>query len=1228
MSTKNETLARVRAACFATFMTLVAGAAGAQQAAPVVGQSPLTVGGSVPGNLVLVPSVEYPTLDSMANLDAYNVNRTYVGYFDSNKCYQYVYSANEPDRHFNPVAAATNRTCNYTQKQWSGNFLNWAATQTIDPFRKALTGGYRVKDTATETWVEKAWSDGNGGGGIYPDRRIPASNNNNTLVRGATPADWNNFSTRIGTLGNKMRFATGNVNLGGTPTPYDPAVDLNSSTLYEVSVRVKVCSSSGGLQLEDNCVTYGSNAKPEGLIQKYSRRMRYSVFGYLNESSIYRDGGVLRARQKFVGDEKLDPRNGWVANANREWDPDTGVLVQNPDPTDAAATATVVGTNSAGRTIEHSGVINYINKFGQMTGQNHKSYDPVSEMFYAALRYLKNQGNVAAYSNLNNSSADVRYNWADGFPVITDWDDPIQYSCQRNALLGIGDVNTHRDKNLPGNRNRSEEPDVPTEVANDSSINVVTATQRVATIEGITINTTGEFTGRNNSAYIAGLAYDAHTKDLRPGDNDFAGMQTASTYWVDVREAQTLLGRRSNQYWLAAKYGGFTVPENYDPYTRTDPLPLDWWASSETLSTGDRRPQNFYVASEADKMVESLNRAFARIAADDPGSGSSLGANSTRVDTDTRTYQAKFYNGTWRGELQAYTINQSTGALVPSWQAAPLINAAAWASRPIYVHNPSGATPAEKHRLFTWDNLSSAQQTKLGTRDIVNYLRGDRSKEQEQANGTLRTRAGVLGDIVNSTPVYVGKPNGSLYLNATFTGASAYDDFALATAQANRTPMVYVGANDGMLHGFNGDTGAEVYAFVPNASIQNGMKQLSDPEYEHRYFVDGEMAISDVYDTGSERWRTVLVGTMGRGGPGVFALDVTNPSSVQFLWERTAAEIPALGKNIGRPVIAQVANGDWRVIFGNGADSTGGNAQLVMIGVISGTATVADTGAGNANALSAVLARDTNLDGFADTAYAGDLHGNLWKFTGLSGTPSATKIFEATDPSTNPQPITAAPLAGKDPSTGALWVFFGTGRYLNTGDIDDRQVQSWYGIKDEYSTLTTKDQLVQRRILTESRQNGLSVRTVETGSAGELAGLRGWYMDLVSPGANGIRGERMVVPNRFQGVALIGTTRIPEALDPCKPTGTGFIMAINPFTGGRLESTFFDVNRDSQFDNEDLSDADGNIISGIGFDTGSNNPNFIENEMYASLDDGTTEHLKVQGGNSTAGRLSWRELVN
>jgi type IV pilus assembly protein PilY1 len=748
---------------------------------------------------------------------------------------------------------------------------------------------------------------------------------------------------------------------------------------------------------------------------------------------------------------------------------------------------------------------------------------------------------------------------------------------------------------------------------------VVAATAKVAQLEGITIGTPLN-AGRQSSAFMAGLAYDSHTKDMR---SDLTDTQTASTYWVDVREAGALAGRASNPYWLATKYGGFKVPKNFDPYaSSTTSLENSWWASTEVLSTGDLRPKNFYVASEADKMVESLSRAFARFAGEAIGSGSGLTSNSSRLESDTQTFQALF-DGTWSGELQAFAVNTNgTLASTPRWKATTGLTAATWSSRPIYFYNPQGNN-ASRYDVFEWDNLSTGQQTALGSEQVVNYLRGDRSLEEDRNSGLFRTRTEILGDIVNSTPVYVGKGNAALYVGATFSGASSHASFVTATN--SRTPVVYVGANDGMLHGFNASTGAETYAYVPNAAIINNLRSFSDPAYDHRYFVDGELTVADVY-IGS-RWKTVLVGTMGRGGPGVFALDVTDPSSVQFLWEKNGTDIPALGKNLGRPVIAQVADGSWSVLLGNGPGSTGAAAQLVMIDVEDGTVTVGNTGVAGSNGLTAVLARDTNGDRFADTAYAGDLRGNLWKFTGLSSTPGAGKLFEARDPIGAEQPITAAPLVGKDPDTGITWVFFGTGRYLGGNDPTDRQVQTWYGIKDTGVSMATRSDLVQRDILAEGTINSMPVRVIEEGTAAELQSRRGWFMNLVPPGAVGAQGERMVLPNRFQGSVLLGTTLIPDSSDACQPSGRSFVMAINPFTGARLERTFFDASLDSQFNSNDQ--LNGQIVSGIGFNPGlGGNPNFVEHVMQGSLFDGTTITVPTQGGAAEAGRLSWRELVN
>lgn len=1197
--------------CLGVLLTLAMGRA---HAAEPVSQLPLSVGDQVPGNLLLVPSVEWPTLDSMANLGDYDANRVYVGYFDARKCYKYFYSATETERHFYPFTTTLTGTCAAGNQLWSGNYLNWVATQTIDPFRKALTGGYRVKDTPTETWLEKARYDGENADYIYPDRRVPGGSAfDPAAVASVTPMYWDRILVRVRKAGNKM--LVGSSGISNPVVAYDPAATLDATKTYQLSVRVKVCDPSVGL--ESNCKRYSDGYKPEGLIQEFAGTIRYSVFGYLNDHDTLRDGGVLRANQKFVGAEKLDPASHkFVPNPNQEWDPVTGVLVRNPDPVDAANTTATVGKD-----INDSGVINYINKFGQMTTKDHKRYDPVSELYYTAIRYLKHQGNVASYANLNGS-ADENYEFADGFPVITAWNDPIQYWCQTNAILGIGDVYSHKDKNLPGNSAyRGNEPAVPPEVSADTTINVVTATQKVAALEGITINPAGQFTNFENSAYIAGLAYDSHTQDLRPGP-ELIEKQTVSTYWVDVREKQVLEKRARNQYWLAAKYGGFTVPEGYDPYANTTPLATSLWnASGETLSNGDLRPDNFYVASEADKMVESLSLAFAKIVAEAAGSASSLAANATRLDTETRTFQAKFFSGTWHGDLQAYVV-ESDGSLpsTPLWQASIKLAAAAWAARNIYVYNPQRFGTA-RYDKFEWDNLGAAQRAALGSKEVVDYLRGDRSKERSQPQGTLRTRTTILGDIVNSAPTYVGKPNPRLYAGATFSGAGSYGTFA--NSKANRTGVVYAGANDGMLHGFNAATGVEIYAFVPSRVIFSGLKQYSDPDYGHRYFVDGEIAVADIYDTTATAWKTVLVGTLGRGGPGAFALDVTDPQNVKFLWEKSGFSIPALGKNIGRPVIAQVADGDWRVLIGNGLGSTDESAALVSIGVMSGAVTVADTGASGSNGLSAVLAHDSDGDGFADIAYAGDLKGNLWKFTALAGNTSSTPIFQAKDP-TNAQPITAAPLVGRNPASGTRWVFFGTGSYLGRDDVTDTQRQTWYGLKDTGTVINGRDDLVQRSITATGTIGDFSVRVISAGTTQELAGKRGWYIDLP------VAGERMVVPNRFQGAALIGTSRIPDISDVCRPSGKGYVMAIDPFTGGRLEKTFFDANRDGVFDDADklLGDDGLEIVSAIGFDSGVNNPIFVEDVMQVSRDDGKAETVKIQGSAVDAQRMSWRELLN
>lgn len=749
MNTRFVRSLRMATLCSGYALTLCIALAASPAQSAAVAQIPLILGGGdVPGNLALVPSVEYPTVISVANTGPYSPGATYVGYFNSERCYTY----DKSNEWFEPQGAASNHVCNGS-REWSGNFLNWAATPTIDPFRGALTGGYRNVDTATQTVLQKARHSGEDSfGNRLTDGQGRISKAD---IVGATPADttWDNFYIRLQGMGTDMLFSNWRDGIGGGGSSgektwewadYDPgnALQWNNGRLnrtftpsggqlrsiYRVKIRVRVCVPG---KLEANCELYPNGSyKPVGLLQQYSQTLRYSVFGYLNDTNVLRDGGVLRAQQKYIGPASADP-------GRAEWDPNTGIMVRNPDSI----------TSSLGRTISDSGVMNYLNKFGELNNNTHKSYDPVSELYYASLRYFKNQGNVPAYTSYSSGSGANRDRWNDGFPVMTNWDDPIQFACQRNVILGIGDVYSHRDKNLPGSTYTSDEPTKPAEVSADTSIDVVEATSKVAALEGITINT--PFTGRENSAFIAGMAYDANTNDLR---DDIDGDQTVSTYWVDVRENQTLEPRDRNQYWLAAKYGGFKVPEDFgDPYVRTAGLDdAWWWTSGEYLSTNYKRPDNFFLASDATKMVEGLKQAFAQIANEVESTTASVAVNSSRLSTDTAVFQSRLDSRFWSGDLTANAVaSDGTVSASPVWSAAAKLDALNSVNgRNILTISPlpavtSGGAVSTTGMNFRWTDLNTAQRAALRAGDTatigqerLRYLRGNRTQEMSNTDRT------------------------------------------------------------------------------------------------------------------------------------------------------------------------------------------------------------------------------------------------------------------------------------------------------------------------------------------------------------------------------------------------------------------------------------------------------------------------------------------------------------
>jgi type IV pilus assembly protein PilY1 len=669
----------------------------------------------------------------------------------------------------------------------------------------------------------------------------------------------------------------------------------------------------------------------------------------------------------------------------------------------------------------------------------------------------------------------------------------------------------------------------------------------------------------------------------------------------------------------------------------------------------------FYSATSPETFANGLKDALKR-ASERVGTGASLAANSTQLQTGTVAYQANYWTAKWKGDLKALQVDSTNGAIAtnPNWTASAKLPAAA--SRNIMTYNP-GAAAGSQFVAFkvgatgTLPAITSAQLTALGgstaaQKNMINYLRGDASQEQSNS-GSYRNRDSSIGDIVNSQPVYAGAPNPNQFTSESFTGSSAFTQYA--SDNAKRAGTVYVAANDGMLHAFDAGTGAETIAYLPGAVITAGVSALSSPDYggavAHGFFNDGELTVADAYISSSVGWKTVLVGTTGRGvAKTVYALDITDPANVKFMWERSAADgvtnSTYIGQMTGKPVIAQTANSIWSVLMGNGYNSAAGKSALLQFNLADGTLNVHATTDTTGLAAPAVW-MDPSGNGVSTMAYAGDANGNVWSFaintsagTSATATPSSSgvQLFIAKDASGTVQPITAGMLAGKDPNTGNIWVFFGTGQYLTSADLANLKTQSWYGLIVQSGTsgqavtaTSTRTADLVKRSITDEVGNGRAVTTLAAAAAAgaSITGKSGWYIDLLSPtgtgGAAVQQGERMVTPNQFQGNLLLGTTRIPQATDPCNPSGRGWIMALDPFTGTNPSANFFDLNGDGKIDSSDS--VNGNPAAGIGFTSLPNNPIFVGSTMLTSFDNGSTSSIQTSNSTNGTQRVSWRELV-
>jgi type IV pilus assembly protein PilY1 len=724
---------------------------------------------------------------------------------------------------------------------------------------------------------------------------------------------------------------------------------------------------------------------------------------------------------------------------------------------------------------------------------------------------------------------------------------------------------------------------------------------------------------------LADIAMDYYERDLHPELED----NVPTIIGVDEAKHQHIV-----TYSVAFGVNGSL---DADPLDKKQPFAWPDPRSSSAAKVDDLRHAafngrgDFLEATSPDKLVKTLQSVLESIE-ERTTSAASVALNSGAYNDGSQLYQANFVVGPWIGHLTAFPIAEDGSVGQAAWDAGQELDKQDWdQGRQILTYNDE----SKQGVPFRWDSFSTEMQKPLNLNALgvedgkgearTEFLRGNRARE----NNDFRQRRQVLGDLINSNPTFVGTP-----------------DF---DPNSTRPDMIYVGGNDGMLHGFRATDGKELLAYVPR-TVFDGLSQLTHFKYQHRYYVDGSPSVGEAADQ-SGAWRSILASGLRKGGQAVFALDVTDPESFSesdVLWEFTDADDADLGYTYGSPSIVQMSGGKWAVIFGNGynnteADSlasTTGQAALFVLfldkppgedwavnkNYIKIPVGVGDLTTPNGLASPAAVDIDSDLD--VDYIYAGDLRGNLWKFDVHSLDPqtwSATLLFVATSDDGSPQPITSEPEAGRHPDGGAM-VYFGTGKYIEHSDqvTDGAQVQSFYGIRD---TFATPSPVVLRSTLfpqTVQDNGDTRITTTEVTYDDCATQYNGWYVNLPTPG------ERQVTDSILRSQRIIFTTLIPSTV-PCSFGGDSWIMQFDAICGNRLEDSPFDMDGDMQITDADKVVSQTIAVSGVKSKEGIvSTPSILFDRkrgldfLYASGTSGNVEKRTGKSGDKL-GRIAWQQ---
>ncbi|WP_111978537.1 pilus assembly protein [Algibacillus agarilyticus] len=637
--------------------------------------------------------------------------------------------------------------------------------------------------------------------------------------------------------------------------------------------------------------------------------------------------------------------------------------------------------------------------------------------------------------------------------------------------------------------------------------------------------------------------------------------------------------------WYAAKWGWFKDSNNnFKPDVDVE------WNSDKDIN---KNPDGYFPVTNPGELETQLNKAFSSVFNDGTASSVSPIFDSAVLKSGARRFQASFNSSTWSGDLKAFEADGKGGFKTDyTWSVAEKIDKIGANNRKVFSRNDDTQKVFEFNKIVNADlggrsDFYSLSQIQALLKDIVSsktwykrnhvnaivqYLKGSRYHELNVDRKNFRGRDSVLGDIVNSKPYIVGDVNGHNV----------------------KKPVIVFGANDGMVHIVDADNGKELAAYVPS-QIYGKLADLTSLTYIHQPTVDGSLN-----GFTNENGKTVVVGTLGGGAKGLYAIDVSDfsnePSTSQFLWEIQAkGSFAGIGYSAAAPTIAKLANGKVGVIFTNGYNSDETEGSIYIADLEDGTLikkleTGIDgshdpLGLNRPNAMSNPAVIDVDGDGVADKIYAGDLFGNMWSFDvsnssidnwGKATSDGISPLFKARSPSQDgddnyiAQPITSRPVVAAHPQglNKGLLVAFGTGKYIETTDnqTSGQATQSFYVLWDKKPTdksLSQSTEISDVRAFSATdnihEYSKLMVQIIESEDAEhrylsknviDWQNDLGFYIDLINTGDTipHNKGERQTTDAFLLTNKVSFTTLIPNS-DPCVGGGQSWYMELNIHTG-------------------------------------------------------------------------------